>query len=140
MAGPKKKKATAPHRRKAAAGKPKALKPVRLTRKDIAAEQRDEGPGSWFLATIESSYTRLASAGAPPRSTPSAQPSGEPFASVLHPGQDETVLAELPATFWVDLLKEYKARKAAQVPVGGKMTVDQILQRGRDKEIFLTQA
>src|ERR1700722_15515203 len=105
MTDPQKKK---PQGTKAAAAKPKALKPVKLKAQDIETEQRDEGPRGWFLPVVESAYTRLAAGNAAPRSVPSGRTPQEAFASTLQPGQGETVLAEIPATFWVDLLKEYK--------------------------------
>jgi photosystem II stability/assembly factor-like uncharacterized protein len=112
--GKAKKPAGSPGGKKASAAKAQVLKPVKLTRKDLAAVERDEGPRSWFLAMVESAYARLAGRNAPPRPAPAGRPATEAFASTLQPGQGEAVLAELPTTFWIDILKQYKARKVAR--------------------------
>src|SRR5262249_33819206 len=91
-------------------------KPVKLKSKEAEETERDEGPRGWFLPVVESAYTRLGPGGTPPRAVPSGAAVPEPFASTLQPGAGEAVLAEVPITYWVDVLRQYKMRLAARAP------------------------
>jgi len=77
--------------------------------------ERERGPISWLLPIVESSYTKLRPRAAEePASVKSAvSAAGLPaFKSVLQPGRGEEVLAPANQNLWLDLLAEYKKRKA----------------------------
>jgi len=94
-----------------------ALKPIKLTGKQIDVAKRDEGPQGWFLPVVESAYTRLLPSGAAAMPSPRVKPAaGDAFESSLQPGEGESVLAQVGYTVWRELLAEYKRRKAAAVP------------------------
>lgn len=98
-------------------GAPPALRPVKLTGKQIGVEHRDEGPAGWFLPLAESTFTRLAPIDALPGPVPAAAPAaGMAFRSRLQPGGTESILAAADGTMWLDRLAEYKRRKVAVTP------------------------
>src|SRR5262249_60111631 len=79
-----------------------AVRPIKRTGKNIAIK-RDEGPASWFLPVVESAYTRLAPHDTAPPPPPSTRPAvGEAFKSSLQPGKNETVLAQVSPTAWLE--------------------------------------
>jgi hypothetical protein len=90
--------------------------PVKILRGKRRKSDREEGPAEWFLAEIESTYTRLESpaqaaarAVVPPAGVTR---SGHAFRSALQPGEGEAVLAASDRGLWVDRLSEYKQRKS----------------------------
>ncbi len=60
-------------------------------------------------------------------------------AEIVQVDQDAHQFGDREARMGVVELHRGLLRKAAQLPIGGEMAVDQILQRGRDEEIFLPQ-
>lgn len=95
----------------------RAAKPIKRTKKNMDREKEDEGPLGWFLPIVESAYTRLGvPAGAVSKPARNKPASGKAFESTLQPGKGEAVLADVSPTAWVDLLAEYKRRRAAAAP------------------------
>jgi hypothetical protein len=96
--------------------------PVRVRGKQVKAE-REEGPAEWFLAEIESTYTRLESpaVAAARVAAPAGRKarSADAFRSTLQPGEGEAVLAVPERTVWIDRLSEYKQRKSMAVAARG---------------------
>lgn len=93
---------------------PKANEPQRLY----------EGPREWFYPSIEAAYSKLrpveevgleettrrpARAAARPRA---GEPKDVAFESTFQPGHGEDVLADVPQTHWLEILKEYQSRKS----------------------------
>jgi hypothetical protein len=79
-----------------------------------------EGPAEWIMPMMEEAYMRLRPKGevevrpAPPaarKKRRGAKALG--FMSVHQEGQGESILADLPKSYWEDLLREYKKRKGA---------------------------
>jgi hypothetical protein len=83
------------------------------------AERHHEGPAEWLLPMMEEAYTRLRPKDEPER--PARVPAGPPragvrvpaFSSVHRAGKGEEVLADLPLSYWEDVLREYQRRKHA---------------------------
>src|SRR5262245_52218159 len=94
-------------------------KPVKVTGAKIDAHERDdEGPAGWLLPDLESAYARLApkAAGAEhvaPAPSAGAK-SGIGFTSALQPGKGEEVLGAAKPAKWLEVLAQFKQRKAAR--------------------------
>lgn len=93
----------------------KAKGTTKLAPRKKGEREREHGPVSWLLPTLESSYTRLrpraAAEPAPLNAVKSA--TGAPtFKSTLQPGRGEEVLAPPQQSLWRERLVEYKKRKA----------------------------
>src|SRR5438128_3483045 len=100
-------KAKAP-KKSAAPKKPPARK------KGVA--EREHGPASWLLPTVEGTYAKLV-----PRDQAESAPGSKAikgsagksvFKSALQPKRGEEVLAPVDQNLWRDRLAEYKKRKA----------------------------
>jgi hypothetical protein len=88
-------------------GRPKELRPEKLTGKSVSAHVSDDrGPLGWLLPFMESAYSHLG-----PSST-TAPPAATTMASGLQPAGTHAVLASVGRTVWRDVLEEYKRRKA----------------------------
>jgi hypothetical protein len=96
-------------------------KPIKRTGAKIDADERDdEGPAGWLLPDLESAYARLA-----PQTAAAAEPvarvpstgakSAVAFTSALQPGKGEEVLGAPKSAAWLDVLAEFKQRKAARI-------------------------
>jgi hypothetical protein len=96
--------------------RPRPKKPVKLTGRKIDPEPRDEGPAGWFVADMESLYTRLDARSAAPAAPRVTAAASSAFRSGLQPGRDESVLASAGRTAWLERLAEYKRRKIAAAP------------------------
>lgn len=94
--------------------------PERVRGKPEIAHE-DGGPRSWFLEQVEASYLRMM-----PKGATAAMPAGaaaSTFRSVLRPGDDESTLATVSKSVWLDRLLEYKRRKAAAVAAPAAVAV-----------------
>jgi hypothetical protein len=113
----------------AARKKPKTKKSKRIKSKSLAktlkkrparqpgVAERESGPVSWLLPTVESAYTRLGPRDAPeqplvPEKGARRAPGKPLFKSALQPKRGEEVLELADKNLWRDRLSEYKKRKA----------------------------
>jgi hypothetical protein len=93
----------------------KAPKKTAKRKKGVA--ERERGPASWFLPTVEATYTKLKPRDAEEQpagpATRAKRLTGKPaFKSALQPQSGEEVLAVADHNLWRDRLTEYKRRKA----------------------------
>ncbi len=92
------------------------------TKKEIEKAEREGGPRKWFFPIMEAAYTRLVPIEEPvPRRAPIvspfsfAGPKSKKFTSDLQEKKGEEILAVPSQEYWVDILAEYKQRKAESV-------------------------
>lgn len=78
-----------------------------------------EGPAEWLVPMIEEAYAPLRPKAAPAArgATRAARPGAVPgrkvdLASASEPGRVEAVVADLPKSYWEDLLRTYQRRKS----------------------------
>jgi hypothetical protein len=91
---------------------------ARSRRAAKASRRFHEGPAEWLLPRLEEAYTRLQPKGRVPERPArrgTRRPKGLPapsFRSAHQDGQGESVLADLPKSYWENVLREYQQRKA----------------------------
>ena len=94
----------------------KSAAPRKLVARKKGVAEREHGPASWLLPTVEGTYTKLV-----PRDQAQSAPGSKAikgsagksvFKSALQPQRGEEVLAPADQNLWRDRLAEYKRRKA----------------------------
>jgi hypothetical protein len=95
----------------------KSTAPKNVSRRKKGVAEREHGPASWLLPTVEATYTSLRPRDAQVKpaagSKAIARSTGRvAFKSALQPQRGEEVLASADQKLWRDRLAEYKKRKA----------------------------
>ena len=95
------------------------MAPARSRKAARPSRRFHEGPAEWLLPMMEEAYTRLRPKGEAPAPAPRRGPRkprggvrAPAFRSLHQEGQGESVLADLPRSYWENLLREYQQRKS----------------------------